>query len=87
MFERARWSRRVGVLAVAAALLAVASCASAPAAPPNPIAVEQVPDYYPAEYQQIIEGSKAEGGELVINSGTAKENWAPIFRDFQKKYP
>ncbi|GAA1223614.1 ABC transporter substrate-binding protein [Pseudonocardia alaniniphila] len=87
MFERARWSRRVGVVAVAAALLAVASCASAPAAPPNPIAVEQVPDYYPADYQQIIEGSKAEGGELVINSGTAKENWAPIFRDFQKKYP
>jgi iron(III) transport system substrate-binding protein len=87
MFERARWPRRVGVVTVAAALLAVASCASAPEAPPNEIAVGQVPAYYPADYQQIIEGSKAEGGELVISSGTAKENWAPIFRDFQKKYP
>jgi iron(III) transport system substrate-binding protein len=90
MFQQARWSRRIGVMAAAAVMLAATGCGSsenAPAAPPNQIAVEQVPSYYPAEYQQIIEGSKAEGGELVINSGTAKENWAPVFRDFQKKYP
>ncbi|MCI2419332.1 extracellular solute-binding protein [Saccharopolyspora sp. K220] len=49
--------------------------------------MEQVPSYYPVDYQKIIEGSKAEGGELIISSGTAKENWAPVFRDFQKKYP
>lgn len=77
-------------MATAAVVLAATACGSgenAPAAPPNQIAVEQVPSYYPAEYQEIIEGSKAEGGELAINSGTAKENWAPVFRDFQKKYP
>jgi iron(III) transport system substrate-binding protein len=90
MTERTRWPRQVGVVATAAAVLAVAACgggSSEPAAPSNQIAVEQVPSYYPDEYRQIIEGSKAEGGELVINSGTAKENWAPVFRDFQKKYP
>ncbi|WP_205215211.1 ABC transporter substrate-binding protein [Amycolatopsis albispora] len=53
----------------------------------NPIAVEQVPDYYPAEYAQLIAGSKAEGGTLTIYSNTDQENWAPVFRDFQKKYP
>ncbi|MEV6811842.1 extracellular solute-binding protein [Micromonospora sp. NPDC051296] len=45
------------------------------------------PDYYPAEYSQVIEASKGEGGELTIYSNTDQENWAPIFRDFQKKYP
>jgi iron(III) transport system substrate-binding protein len=87
MFQRAQWSRRAGVVVAVAAVLTSAACASEPSAPPNQIAVEQVPDYYPAEYQQIIDGSRAEGGELVISSGTAKENWAPVFRDFQTKYP
>jgi iron(III) transport system substrate-binding protein len=82
--------RRAGAVAAVAAVLTSAACASEPdkpAAPPNKIAVGKVPDYYPADYQKIIDGSKAEGGELIITSGTAKENWAPIFRDFQKKYP
>jgi len=57
------------------------------AAPENPIAVEEVPGYYPAEYQQIIDASRDEGGVLDIYSNTDQENWAPIFRDFQKKYP
>ena len=35
----------------------------------------------------MIDASKDEGGELTIYSNTAEENWAPIFRDFQKKYP
>ena len=59
----------------------------ATAAPENPIAEGEAPSYYPADYSQIIEGSKAEGGELTIYSNTDQENWAPIFRDFQKKYP
>ena len=53
----------------------------------NEISVETVPDYYPEEYSEIIDASKDEGGELVIYSNTSEENWAPIFRDFQKKYP
>ena len=36
-----------------------------------------VPDYYPAEYKDIIKGSRAEKG-LVIYSNMADNNWAPI---------
>ncbi|HWI30030.1 MAG TPA: extracellular solute-binding protein [Microbacterium sp.] len=56
-------------------------------APTNPIAEGEFPDYYPADYQDIIDASKEESGELTIYSNTDQENWAPIFRDFQKKYP
>ncbi|MEU7860436.1 extracellular solute-binding protein [Nonomuraea sp. NPDC049141] len=55
--------------------------------PANPIATGQVPSYYPSAYSQIVEASKKEGGSLTIYSNTDQENWAPIFRDFQKKYP
>ena len=41
----------------------------------------------PAEYADLLEASKDEGGELVIYSNTSEENWAPIFRDFKKKFP
>ena len=55
---------------------------------PNKIVEGQAPDYYPADYAtKVIDASKDEGGELTIYSNTAEENWAPIFRDFQKKYP
>jgi iron(III) transport system substrate-binding protein len=53
----------------------------------NKISVEEVPDYYPEDYSEIVDASKEEGGELVIYSNTSEENWAPIFRDFQKKFP
>jgi iron(III) transport system substrate-binding protein len=54
----------------------------------NQISVEEVPDYYPDTYaDDVIEASKDEGGELIIYSNTSEENWAPIFRDFQKKFP
>lgn len=87
-----RGGRVLTALTAAVVLGSLAACggggeAAAPAAPENVIATEQVPDYYPAEYSQIIEGSKAEGGTLTICSNTDQENWAPIFRDFQKKYP
>ncbi|MGW3353602.1 ABC transporter substrate-binding protein [Nonomuraea rubra] len=55
--------------------------------PPNQIATGQAPAYYPADYSQLIEASKKEGGTLTIYSNTDQENWAPIFRDFSKKYP
>jgi iron(III) transport system substrate-binding protein len=56
-------------------------------APENPIAVGEFPEYYPADYQSIIDAAEQEGGELSIYSNTDQENWAPLFRDFQKKYP
>ncbi|MEU0479792.1 extracellular solute-binding protein [Streptosporangium sp. NPDC006013] len=85
-------TRKVSRLAATAALaLCLATAcggggASSPA-PANPIATEQVPAYYPSAYGDVIAAAKKEGGTLTIYSNTDQENWAPIFRDFQKKYP
>src|SRR5690349_20769931 len=67
--------------------LAACGGGSEPTPPPNVIAEGKAPDYYPTDYTKIIEASKNEGGELTIYSNTDQENWAPVFRDFQKKYP
>jgi iron(III) transport system substrate-binding protein len=88
-------SRRVTRLAVAigitASLTVVAGCGSSPDSPEpgatNVVKTAQAPAYYPADYADVIAKSKAEGGTLTIYSNTDQENWAPIFRDFQKKYP
>ena len=90
--QRPRRRRLAPALAAVLALATLAACGGggggdANAAPENPIVEGEAPTYYPAEYSQIIEASKTEGGELVIYSNTDQENWAPIFRDFQKKYP
>lgn len=77
----------VGLTAVGA-IGALAACGDEePPLPENTIEVEAVPDYYPAEYADLLTASEEEGGELEIYSNTDQENWAPIFRDFQKKYP
>ena len=52
----------------------------------NKIAVGEVPTYYPADYKDLIADAEKEGGDLTIYSNTSEENWAPIFRDFKKKY-
>ncbi len=86
---------RRGVVVPLSALVAtsvLAACGSGgedtatATAPENTITVGEVPDYYPEDYQALIDASKEEGGELEIYSNTDQENWAPIFRDFQKKY-
>jgi iron(III) transport system substrate-binding protein len=84
--------RIVASIAAALALSTAAACggqsSSGEEPAPNKIVEGQAPDYYPADYAtQVIDASKDEGGELTIYSNTAEENWAPIFRDFQKKYP
>jgi iron(III) transport system substrate-binding protein len=84
--------RIVASIAAALALSTVAACggqsSSGEEPAPNKIVEGQAPDYYPADYTtKVIDASKDEGGELTIYSNTAEENWAPIFRDFQKKYP
>jgi iron(III) transport system substrate-binding protein len=85
--------RRIAAsIAAALALSTVAACggesSSGEEPAPNKIVEGQAPDYYPADYAtKVIDASKDEGGELTIYSNTAEENWAPIFRDFQKKYP
>lgn len=45
-----------------------------------------VPDYYPADYRQIIEASKQEDG-ILIYGNIAEYNWRYILRDFKAKYP
>lgn len=66
---------------------AASGSGSATASTNCPTPLGTTPDYYPADYSKIIDGSKAEGGELTIYSNTDQENWAPVFRDFQAAYP
>jgi len=82
--------RRLSLTAVAViAFASFAACGDddGPDVAENKISVEEYPDYYPAEYADLLEESKDEGGQLDIYSNTSEENWAPIFRDFKKKYP
>ncbi|MFI7637698.1 ABC transporter substrate-binding protein [Nonomuraea sp. NPDC049400] len=81
--------RALGVAVLALGLLTACGGGgeAAKEPPPNSIATGQAPSYYPGEYAQLIEASKKEGGTLTIYSNTDQENWAPIFRDFGKKYP
>lgn len=45
-----------------------------------------VPDYYPDNYQEIIDASKNENG-LVIYSNMADNNWNPVLKGFNQAYP
>jgi iron(III) transport system substrate-binding protein len=84
-----RLIRLAAALGVALSL-AVTACGSGDTTEPganNTIKTGEAPDYYPAEYQDVIAASKNEGGTLTIYSNTDQENWDPIFRDFKKKYP
>ncbi|MCQ9616048.1 extracellular solute-binding protein [Paenalcaligenes niemegkensis] len=45
-----------------------------------------VPEYYPANYQELIQASKGENG-LVIYSNMADNNWRPVINGFNKHYP
>lgn len=74
----------------AALALALSACGSSSDPEPganNTVKTGEAPDYYPAEYADVIAASKNEGGSLTIYSNTDQENWEPIFRDFKKKYP
>jgi len=62
-----------------------------PAASDNPLAAYGLPDYYPAEYADIIEGSKQEmetvSDGLLVYSIMGEGNWAPVLAAFYAKYP
>jgi len=47
---------------------------------------EATPNYYPKDYNKIIDASRAEKG-LMIYSNMAKDNWNPILAAFNKHYP
>ncbi|WP_371580139.1 ABC transporter substrate-binding protein [Streptomyces sp. NBC_01314] len=59
---------------------------AAPKVAENKIAAGQVPDYYPADYADLIAAAEKEGGKLTVYSNLGDENMAPIVRDFKKKY-
>jgi len=84
---RGAWVPRLGITIASVALLAGCSGGGGTAAPENTVVEGEYPDYYPSDYQDLVDAAEAEGGELTIYSNTDQENWAPIFRDFQKKYP
>jgi iron(III) transport system substrate-binding protein len=84
---RRRLFTTLAAASVAASLGACGEKADAPAAPVNPIAEGVLPDYYPAEYNRLVDAAKGEGGTLTIYSNIDEDNWGPVFRDFRKKYP
>ncbi len=47
---------------------------------------EAAPNYYPKDYNKIVEASRAEKG-LLIYSVMAVDNWKPILTAFHKHYP
>lgn len=70
------WKLRAATLMTASALMAAGS----------PALSADLPDYYPADYQQLIDASKNENG-LVIYSNVADYNWKPVLDGFKKVYP
>ena len=65
-------------LATCLAVLAVATAGAALA--------QDLPDYYPENYSEIVEASKNEDG-LLIYSNMAQYNWAPVIEGFNALYP
>lgn len=84
---RRRWIAPLGLVVASISLLAGCASDGGSEAPENTVVEGQYPDYYPSDYQDLVDAAEEEGGELTIYSNTDQENWAPIFRDFQKKYP
>ncbi len=67
--------------------------AATDAPPPagNPLAEYGLPDYYPADYINIIDASKQEmetvSDGLLVYSIMGESNWAPVLEAFYAKYP
>ncbi|MGW0824612.1 ABC transporter substrate-binding protein [Streptomyces sp. NPDC002845] len=87
-FLRPARRRSATAVVLALALGALAACGSGDESvvAENEIAAGEVPEYYPADYQDLIEEAKKEGGKLTVYSNLGDENMAPIVRDFKKKY-
>ena len=66
--------------------LVLASCGSSSDSPTSDLAEGTYPDYYPAEYSEIVEASRSEE-PLDIYSIMAAEDWAPLLEGFNKVYP
>jgi iron(III) transport system substrate-binding protein len=72
--------------AAPAAAPAGSPAAAAPAVKVAASPVASGPTVYPANYTEIVEASKKEGGRLNSYSTISKANWAPVMEGFKKKY-
>lgn len=63
---------------VSAAALSIAALGHATA--------QTLPDYYPADYGQIVEGSRGEEPVLVFGN-VGEPGWAPVLESFREKFP
>ncbi len=52
----------------------------------NSLFAQQLPSYYPADYQKLVAASKAENG-LLVYSVMSAQNWKPVLDTFKAKYP
>ncbi|WEH17816.1 extracellular solute-binding protein [Streptomyces sp. VNUA24] len=93
MARSSQTSTRRSIVTACAATLALGTLAAcgggdtdAPKVAENKISAGKVPDYYPADYADLIAAAEKEGGKLTVYSNLGDENMAPIVRDFKKKY-
>jgi iron(III) transport system substrate-binding protein len=84
-----RVSRVGAAIALGAAAMLVTSCAggAASTAEPTESGAVALPDYYPADYSELIEASKEESGTLSLYTNLAQPNLEPLIDAFQAQYP
>jgi len=85
-------SRRQAMAGLFASMLALSACgggdkdagpgAAADNGPSGPL----YPDYYPADYGEVVEAARSEN-EVLIYSNIAEYNWRDIISGFNRKYP
>lgn len=82
--RQSRSGRIAALLTSATAALALTACG---VGTDYADATPELPDYYPADYAELVTASKQEGGDLTIYSNTDQQSWAPIIDAFQEKFP
>lgn len=76
----------VGAVGVAALSLSLAACGTTPPDDGDGGDAASYPDYYPAEYADIVEASRSEEA-LDVYSVMSEEDWAPLLEGFSELYP
>lgn len=74
------------VACIAALSLGLAACGSSSDGGAGTEAQESYPDYYPADYSEIVEASRDEA-PLDVYSIMSAEDWAPLLEGFSQLYP
>ncbi|NVN49289.1 extracellular solute-binding protein [Mycolicibacterium hippocampi] len=82
-----RFGRRITATVACFATLSMvlAACGSSDS-PTTDLAEGSYPDYYPAEYSEIVEASRDEA-PLDVYSIMSAEDWAPLLEGFNQLYP